>query len=95
MRKKRKQLSKSKLQLVHPRYWFTWFFLGILYLLAQLPYHWQLTLGRKLGQLAYYLIPQRRKIATKNLELCFPELSNVQRKILLKKTFYGVRNFCF
>lgn len=87
MRKKQIQSSKSKLQLAHPRYFFSWLFVATLYSLVQLPYRWQLALGRKLGQLAYYLIPQRRKIAIKNLELCFPELSITDRKTLLKKHF--------
>lgn len=87
MRKKQSYQSASKLQLIHPRYWFTWLSLGVLYLFVQLPYRGQLMLGRKLGQLAYYLIPKRRKIAAKNLELCFPELTDIQRKVLLKKHF--------
>lgn len=71
----------------HPRYWGTWLGLGLLYLCSKLPYRWQLAVGRLLGKLGYLLMHSRRHIATVNLRLCFPELSDKQRTILLKKNF--------
>lgn len=72
---------------LHPRYWLLWLGLGLLWLLVQLPYAWLLQLGRWLGALMFRLAGSRRKIARRNLELCFPELSEAQREHLLKENF--------
>ena len=72
---------------LHPRFWLLWLGLGLLWLLVQLPYPWLLCLGRLLGRLVYAVAGSRRKIARRNLELCFPELSQEQRERLLKENF--------
>ncbi|MCH9691217.1 MAG: LpxL/LpxP family Kdo(2)-lipid IV(A) lauroyl/palmitoleoyl acyltransferase [Gammaproteobacteria bacterium] len=84
--------SHFRLALLHPRYWFTWFSFGLWYLCAQLPYGWQLTLGRLLGRLMLRYAHSRRHIAECNLALCFPELSARERKQLLDQNFssYGI-----
>jgi Kdo2-lipid IVA lauroyltransferase/acyltransferase len=71
----------------YPKYWPLWLGFGILRLLVLLPYSWQLTLGRGLGSLLYYLLPKRRHIAAVNLKLCFPEKNEHERKTLLKASF--------
>ncbi|MEK7990723.1 MAG: LpxL/LpxP family Kdo(2)-lipid IV(A) lauroyl/palmitoleoyl acyltransferase [Thiotrichaceae bacterium] len=73
--------------LLMPRYWLTWFGLGILWLITRLPYAWQLWTGRQLGRIAYRLAKRRRNIAAINLDLCFPELSKSERQYLLKQHF--------
>lgn len=75
---------------LHPRYWPTWLGLGILYLLTKLPYRLQLQLGKNLGRISYYLLKRFRRIAKINLTLCFPELSDSERKSLLKKQFQSL-----
>lgn len=60
------------------------------WLLSQLPYRLQMWLGAKLGRLAAYVIPTRRRVAEINLELCYPELSDDQRRDLLKEHFRSV-----
>ena len=72
---------------LHPRYWLLWFGLAILWLLIQLPYRVLLVLGRSLGALMFYGAANRRHIVTRNLELCFPELSEQQRQQLVKENF--------
>ena len=72
---------------LHPRFWLLWLGLGLLWLVAQLPYKVLLWLGRCLGALMYRLASARRKIAARNLELCFPQMSAVERKALLKENF--------
>ena len=72
---------------LHPRYWLLWFGLAILWLLIQLPYRVLLVLGRSLGVLMFYGAASRRHIVTRNLELCFPELSEQQRQQLVKENF--------
>nr|WP_279153254.1 lipid A biosynthesis lauroyl acyltransferase [Pseudomonas mosselii] len=72
---------------LHPRFWGLWLGLGLLWLVAQLPYRALLGLGRALGAVMYRVAGERRRIAARNLELCFPELSGDERHYLLKENF--------
>lgn len=72
---------------LHPRFWGLWLGLGLFWLIARLPYAWLLRLGRGLGALTYRLAGSRRRIARRNLELCFPELSAAEHERLLKENF--------
>ncbi|MBU0808101.1 MAG: lipid A biosynthesis lauroyl acyltransferase [Gammaproteobacteria bacterium] len=72
---------------LHPRFWLLWLGLGLLWLVAQLPYKVLLWLGRCLGALMYRLASARRKIAARNLELCFPQMPAAEREALLKENF--------
>ena len=72
---------------LHPRFWPLWLGMGLLWLVVQLPYRWLLVLGRGLGGLMYHLAGSRRRIAARNLELCFPELSVGERQRLLRENF--------
>ena len=74
-------------EFLHPRYWPLWLGLGLLWLVAQLPYRVLLSLGRGLGALMYRLASSRRKIAARNLQLCFPQMPVAERKALLKENF--------
>ncbi|AMA45223.1 lipid A biosynthesis lauroyl acyltransferase [Pseudomonas monteilii] len=78
---------RFRLQFFHPRFWGLWLGLGLLWLIVQLPYRALLGLGRVLGAVMYRVAGPRRRIAARNLELCFPELSEAQRKRLLKENF--------
>ncbi|MFG0379864.1 lipid A biosynthesis lauroyl acyltransferase [Pseudomonas sp. zbq_18] len=72
---------------LHPRFWPLWLGLGLLWLVVQLPYRALLVLGRGLGALMYRVAGSRRRIAARNLELCFPQLSEAERERLLKENF--------
>ncbi|MGS2722969.1 LpxL/LpxP family Kdo(2)-lipid IV(A) lauroyl/palmitoleoyl acyltransferase [Porticoccus sp. GXU_MW_L64] len=77
--------------LLHPRYWLTWLWLTLWRLLVLLlPFRVQLFLGRGLGWLLARAVPRRRKIAARNLEICFPELNGQQRAELLRRHFHSV-----
>ena len=52
-----------------------------------MPYPLLLQLGRGLGALMFRFAGSRRYIARRNLELCFPELSQSQRERLLRENF--------
>jgi len=56
-------------------------------LLARLPWPLQRGLGRALGALLRVALPGRRRIAQRNLELCFPELDAQARAALLRTHF--------
>ena len=47
----------------------------------------QQCLGKYLGLLAYYLVKSRRRISKINIDMCFPELSEAERAVMLKKHF--------
>ncbi|MEJ2565615.1 MAG: LpxL/LpxP family Kdo(2)-lipid IV(A) lauroyl/palmitoleoyl acyltransferase [Gammaproteobacteria bacterium] len=68
-----------------PRYWPTWLALGFMWLLAQLPYRRQMSLGRTLGRLMERLGKARAHVARVNLALCLPELSDAERERLLQQ----------
>lgn len=70
-----------------PRYWPTWFGLGLGWLISKLPYPLQMAIGRALGDLVRLLLKARRHIVAVNLELAFPELGEAERKALLRKHF--------
>ncbi|MFB4205488.1 LpxL/LpxP family Kdo(2)-lipid IV(A) lauroyl/palmitoleoyl acyltransferase [Arhodomonas sp. KWT2] len=72
-----------------PRYWLTWLGMGLLRLLAALPYRLAMRAGDGLGLLSWYLVPYRRRIVETNLRLCFPDLTAAQRRDLAR------RNLCY
>lgn len=81
------QSAASFWRLLHPRYWLTWMSMCVLFLLAQLPFCWQMWMGKRLGRVLYYVLCTRRYVAQRNIELCFPELNQVERDRLVKKHF--------
>jgi KDO2-lipid IV(A) lauroyltransferase len=58
-----------------------------LWLLHFLPLRLLAPVGQGVGMFAYALVPERRRVARTNLELCFPELSQRQRERLLRRHF--------
>ncbi|WP_296265086.1 lipid A biosynthesis lauroyl acyltransferase [Pseudomonas sp. UBA6562] len=72
---------------LHPRFWALWLGLGVLWLIVQLPYRALLAIGRALGAVMYRVAGERRRIAARNLELCFPQYSSDERQRLLKENF--------
>ncbi len=76
--------------LFHPRYWPTWLGLGLMWCLAQLPFAWQLAIGRGLGLLSERVSPRRKRIAAINLALCFPDKSEAERRALLHGHFVSL-----
>ena len=70
-----------------PRYWPIWLGLGLMKLMAALPFSWQLAIGGQTGRWIGKIARRRRRIAEINLALCFPELSPTQRAALLEAHF--------
>ncbi len=73
-----------------PRYWPIWLAVGLLKLLIKLPYRTQLVLGKWLGRLLALVPSKMRHTTVINLQLCFPELTELQRQQLLRKNFESV-----
>ncbi len=70
-----------------PRYWPLWLGLGLMKIMAALPFRWQLAMGRTGGRWLGWIARRRRRIAAINLELCFPELTAARRAELLEAHF--------
>lgn len=82
--------SKFSRAFLHPRYWLTWFGVGVLWLLVQLPYPVLRFLGTRTGKLARPFLKRRESIAQKNIELCFPTLSREEREKLIAENFHSL-----
>ncbi|HEY2275069.1 MAG TPA: LpxL/LpxP family Kdo(2)-lipid IV(A) lauroyl/palmitoleoyl acyltransferase [Steroidobacteraceae bacterium] len=74
-------------RLLAPRYWPTWAGIGLLRLLALLPFAWVVAVGGMLGRLMRLAAPRFVRTARRNLELCFPELERAARERLLDRHF--------
>jgi KDO2-lipid IV(A) lauroyltransferase len=61
--------------------------LALLWALQWLPLGLQAVIGRGLGSLLYALVGKRRRIALRNLELCFPEMQASERRTLAREHF--------
>ncbi|MBJ6978846.1 MULTISPECIES: LpxL/LpxP family Kdo(2)-lipid IV(A) lauroyl/palmitoleoyl acyltransferase [unclassified Luteimonas] len=72
------------------RNWPTWIGIGAMALLARLPWTLQRVLGRAIGVLLQRVLPARRRVAARNLELCFPELDAAAREALLREHFAAI-----
>jgi KDO2-lipid IV(A) lauroyltransferase len=69
------------------RYAIAWLGYAWMRALVHLPFRWQLALGRALGRAAHVLLPPRRRVAARNLEVCFPEMSAAARDLLVRQHF--------
>jgi KDO2-lipid IV(A) lauroyltransferase len=69
-----------------PQHWPAWFAIFLLRLVALLPLHWLLAIGRGIGWCSYHLLQRRRRIAEVNIHLCFPELSPEAQQHLVRET---------
>lgn len=70
-----------------PRFWPVWLGLGLIRLVVLLPYHAQLAAGRILGRVSRRTMGSRRRIAERNIALCFPELDADARADLVARHF--------
>ncbi|MDF7670959.1 LpxL/LpxP family Kdo(2)-lipid IV(A) lauroyl/palmitoleoyl acyltransferase [Orbaceae bacterium ESL0721] len=79
--------AKFSGKLLHPRYWLTWFGIGLLYLIVLLPYPIIYQLGKWLGLLSMRVMHKRKETAKQNLNLCFPSMTTTERDRLLRDNF--------
>ena len=70
-----------------PKYWATWVSVAFLFVINLLPAAWVDAMANVLGDLARNINKKRRRIARKNLELGFPQLTDDQRKEMLRQHF--------
>lgn len=84
------RLPRFHFRLLGPRHWPAWFGIGLLWLLARLPYRLLLRVGGGLGWLIARLPGSRRRIAARNLQLCFAQLDSRQQAALLEQSLRDV-----
>ena len=70
-----------------PRHWPAWLGIGLAALLARLPWSLQRMLGRGIGRLLMGLFGGRRRVAARNIALCFPEFDQAAQDKLLRESF--------
>jgi KDO2-lipid IV(A) lauroyltransferase len=75
---------------LRPAEWPTWLGIGLMALLARLPWRLQRGLGRILGDALRMLMRERRGVAARNLALCFPQLDDDARARLLRGNFHAL-----
>lgn len=82
-----KDRYRFRLALLHPRYWLTWFGLGLFFIVTLLPLPMIDWLGCRLGAYAANKNKKRFNIARTNLSLCFPEKSETEIETLVEEHF--------
>jgi Kdo2-lipid IVA lauroyltransferase/acyltransferase len=70
-----------------PRYWPSWFAVGLTWLLGRLPFPLLWTLGQGLGRLGYRLASERREVARCNLAVCLADCPKPDRERILRAHF--------
>ena len=85
-----KKKARSSSSFYHPRYWPIWLLLGLGWSVAQLPFSWQIKLGRNFGRLLRHVGKERAYVTRRNIEVCMPDLSPAEREALVKKNFESV-----
>lgn len=70
-----------------PKYWLSWFGVGLLWLLVKLPKPIAVKVGQGLGWLMRQFMPKRLCIAEVNLRRCFPEWNEKKVQSMAKKSF--------
>lgn len=78
---------KFKAHFLAPKFWATWFMVGLLYLISWLPYRVQLALGAGIGLLLLKIMKRRAQICLRNLALAFPDMPLVERTQITREVF--------
>tara|TARA_B100000524_G_scaffold247297_1_gene132823 strand:- start:510 stop:1424 length:915 start_codon:yes stop_codon:yes gene_type:complete len=81
---------KFKLTFFAPKYWMIWIFIGLWRLVIFLPFPILLAIGWCLGSILFLIPSSRKHVAKKNIEICFPDLTQKQKDSLLFKNFINV-----
>ncbi|MCF1428723.1 MAG: LpxL/LpxP family Kdo(2)-lipid IV(A) lauroyl/palmitoleoyl acyltransferase [Shewanella sp.] len=74
---------KFSVKYLLPQHWGTLLLVAVVYLVSLLPWRLQFWLGKGIGRLSMLLLPRRRRIIERNLELCFPGMSVTERQQLV------------
>ncbi|ABV85609.1 LpxL/LpxP family Kdo(2)-lipid IV(A) lauroyl/palmitoleoyl acyltransferase [Shewanella pealeana] len=73
------------LAMLHPKYWCVLLIISISYLCSLLPYAIQIRLGKLVGRVVLSFMKRRTRTIKRNLELCFPDMTDAEREKLTKQ----------
>ncbi len=76
-----------RLSFLNPKYFMLWLGIGMLWCVVQLPYPILLAFGKRLGSWSQHFLKRRKSIASQNIRLCFPEMTQQQHDIFLQRNF--------
>ena len=86
-------MGTDKIALYHfwkPRFWPVWIGVALLRLVCLMPQTARMATGRGLGRMVMRLAGSRRRIAEKNIAICFPELDLRARNALTRRHFESI-----
>jgi KDO2-lipid IV(A) lauroyltransferase len=72
--------------LANPKYWLFLLVLLPVWLVAQLPYGWQISIGKVYGRFISKVSKKSRKAIATNIKLCFPQLSELEQQSLIDES---------
>ena len=78
---------RFSLSFLKPQYWTTWLAVFVLFMVTLMPAKLTDAIGALLGDVARNINKKRRRIARKNLQLSFPDLSEQDCQQILKQNF--------
>lgn len=81
------KMSTPLYKFLGPRYWLLWITLATMRFVGLLPMGMGMALGRGLGRVMYSILPKRRYIAARNIELAYPDKSPAEQERLVKDIF--------
>jgi KDO2-lipid IV(A) lauroyltransferase len=87
--------SENKRPPLTPRYWAGWLGVSVLWILGKTPQWLGLALSRPLAWILPRLMKSRHQIAQHNVERCFPEKTELQRKAIVKECFHSLARAVF
>lgn len=64
--------------------------LGVLWIVAWLPWSWQRRLAAAFGAFAFACVPVRRHVTLVNLRLCFPAMPEADRRALARRHYQSL-----
>ncbi|WP_372880663.1 lauroyl-Kdo(2)-lipid IV(A) myristoyltransferase [Psychromonas sp.] len=75
-----------------PKYWPTWFLIGLLFIFSYLPIKWRDRFAAFIADKIYNakFLTKRKQIAFTNLGLCFPEYSQAEKDALMRENLRSV-----
>lgn len=71
----------------NPRYWYAWPVLALMLFMSWLPGRVLWVLGSGLGSIVSWFPTPNRRFAERNIELCFPVLTDAERRRLVRRHF--------
>ncbi len=79
--------TKNKYPFYSPKYFVVWLLVGLVWLISCLPYRILLIFGRGVGWLLRVADKRMVRVASINLSLCFPDMSEDQREKFLVQSY--------